>query len=204
MPKKTISLNLSAEQADSLQASFAGATNVLSDEQFETIARLAVGSWIDLFGGRKRYRSLTEQYLEWLDELYSTVLKDEEPGERRIFGQLHFPFGQAQYLSRILRDQHLGAWRRKAFESLKSLFEGRLDEAKKWAKDGRGEERMVFTVSKGARVEMDGILGTLSEANTPRVSPIRTEGSMGTHVSVSIVASNIPLLLNEVNKSLKG
>jgi hypothetical protein len=204
MPKKTISIVLSAEQADSLQASFGGATNVLSDDQFETIARLAMESWIDLFGGHKRYRSLTEQSLDWLDQIYSTVLKEEEPGERRIFGRLHFPYGQAQYLARILRDQHLGAWRRKALESLKGLFEARLEEAKKWMKDGRGEERMVFTVSKGARVEVDGILGALSEANTPGVSPIRTEGSMGTHVSVTVVAANIPVLLNEVNKLMKG
>ena len=204
MPKKTISLTLSAEQVDALQSSFAGQTSALSDEQFDTIVRLAVESWIDLFGGHKRYRSLTEQFLDWLDQIYSTVLKDEEPGERRIFGRFHFPYGQAQYLARILRDQHLGAWRRKALESLKGLLEPRHEEAKKWSKDGRGEERMVFTVSKGARVELDGILGALSEANIPGVSPIRTEGTMGTHVSVSIVASNIPQLLNEVNKLLKG
>jgi hypothetical protein len=55
----------------------------------------------------------------------------------------------------ILRDQHLGAWRRKAFESLKRLFEGRLDEAKKWAKDGRGEDS---SISVGIKRALDAIL----------------------------------------------
>src|SRR5262249_23340256 len=195
MPKKPLSITLSAEQADTLRASFGSSGVDVTDDQLNNLARLALDSWIDLFSGRKRYRSLTEQYLDWLDQIYSSVLKDEEPGERRLFSQFHFPYGQTQYLSRILRRQRLRALRRTALESLKRKLEPRLDEAKKWTKEGRGDERMVFTISKGARAELDGILSTLSEANVAGIAPIKTEGNIGSHVSVSIAASNVPLLL---------
>jgi hypothetical protein len=204
MPKKTISLTLNEEQADSLQSSFGGGAKVLTDGQFETIFRLAVESWIDLFAGTKRYRSLTEQYLEWLDSLYTEVLTEEEPSERRLFSQCHFPYGQAQYLARILREQQMGTWRRKALQTLKQLLSDRLKEAKEWINDSRGDERMVFQMSKGCRVELYTIMDSLLEANTKGISPVRPEGTIGSFVALSLVASNVETVLNEVEKLLKG
>ena len=204
MPKRTLSFTVSAEQFDIIQASFAKSGVNIDDGEIDTLVHLALDSWLQTFAGHNRYRSLTEQYLDWLKQIYTTLLRDEEPSERRLFTQLNFPFGQAQYLARILRDQRLGAWRRKALESLKLALESRLEEAKKWIKEARGEERMLLTISKGARVELDSMLGTLSEANTAGISPMKHEGSMGTRVSISIVASNLPYLVTEVNKQLKG
>lgn len=204
MPKTAISLTLSTEQANSLQSSFGSSTKPLTDAQLEIIARLALDSWVNLFSGRKRYRSLTEQYLEWLDSIYTEVLTEEEPGERRLFSQCHFPYGQAQYLARILREQQIGTWRKKALRTLRQVLSDRVKEAKEWVKDSRGEERMVFQMSKGCRVELHAIMDSLLEADTKGISPVRPEGTMGSFVALSLVASNVETVLNEVEKLLKG
>jgi hypothetical protein len=203
MPNKNISLTLTADQADSLQLSFGSGTKVLSDEQFNTIGRLALESWIDLFSGAKRYRSLTEQYLEWLGIIYTEVLTEEEPSERRLFSQCHFPYGQAQYLARILREQQMGMWRDKALQMLKQLLSDRLKEAREWVRNSRGEERMVFQMSKGARVELNTIIDSLLEANTKGISPVRPEGTMGSFIALSLAASNVEMVLKEVEKRSK-
>jgi hypothetical protein len=204
MPKTAISLTLSTEQANSLQSSFGSNTKPLTDAQLESIARLALDSWVDLFSGRKRYRSLTEQYLEWLESVYTEVLTEEEPRERRLFSQCHFPYGQAQYLARILREQQIGTWRKKALTTLRQLLSDRLKDAKDWIKDSRGVERMVFQMSKGCRVELHTIMDSLLEANTKGISPVRPEGTMGSFVALSLVASNVETVLNEVERILKG
>lgn len=176
----------------------------MTDAQLEVIARLALDSWVDLFSGRKRYRSLTEQYLEWLESVYTEVLTEEEPGERRLFSQCHFPYGQAQYLARILREQQIGTWRKKALRRLRQALSDRVKDAKDWVKDSRGEERMVFQMSKGCRVELYAIMDSLLEADTKGISPVRPEGTMGSFVALSLVASNVETVLNEVEKLLKG
>jgi hypothetical protein len=204
MPKTAISLTLSTEQTNSLQSSFGSRTKPLTDAQLEIIARLALDSWVDLFAGRKRYRSLTEQYLEWLESIYAHVLTEEEPRERRLFSQCHFPYGQAQYLARILREQQMGMWRKQALTTLSQVLSERVQEAKVWIKNERGEERMFFSMSKGCRVELFLIMDSLLEAKTKGIGPIRTEGTMGSFVTLSLIASNVETVLNEVEKLLKG
>jgi hypothetical protein len=204
MAKKTISLTLNEAQVDSLMASFASAGTELSDAQLAAIVNLAVDSWVELFAGRKRYRSLTEQYIEWLGDIYDQVLTSEEPNEGRLFSQFGFPYGQAQYFARILRNQRLGTWRKKALERLKQVLSAGLKEAQKAVQQKRPDERMEFQMSKGSRLELTAILSTLLDANTPGIIPIRDVGTVGNYITVSIAASNVEMVLKEIDKLLKG
>jgi hypothetical protein len=206
MAKKTITIQLSEEQVADLQGAFESLTEAkppnLSADQFQSIAQLAAESWIDLVAGRNRYRSLTEQYLNWLDKIYAHVLTDEEPSERRLYTRLHFPYGQAQYLARILREQHLGSWRKRSLHQLRAELEAKRTDAKKFVKDGRGEEQVALNISKGSKVELDNILGTLVERRVQGISPVKTVGSMGSSVAVLIVASNIEPVIQEIDQLL--
>src|SRR5688572_13544930 len=62
------------------------------------IAQLATDELIDLIGGRKRYISLSHQYIEWLQALYAAVLPGEEYTYRRLLDKFNFPPGTASYV----------------------------------------------------------------------------------------------------------
>ncbi len=204
MAMKTISVSLSETQVNSLMASFASSGAGPSDAQLATIVNLAVDSWVELFAGRKRYRSLTEQYIEWLGDIYDQVLTTEEPNESRLFSQFGFPYGQAQYFARILRNQRLGTWRKKALQRLRQVLSGGLNEAQKAVKQDRPEERMEFQMSKGSRLELTAILSTLLDADTPGILPVRDVGTVGNYITISIAASNVGMVLKEIDKLLQG
>jgi hypothetical protein len=204
MANKTISLTLSEAQVNSLMASFASSGTELNDAQIRTIVNLAVDSWVELFAGRKRYRSLTEQYLDWLGDIYDQVLTAEEPNETRLFSQFGFPYGQAQYFARILRNQRLGTWRKKALERLKQVLSADLKKAQDAVQKKRPKERMEFQMSKASRVELTAILSGLLEANTTGIIPIKSEGTVGDYITVSIAASNVEMVLKEIDKLLQG
>jgi hypothetical protein len=204
MSKKSVSVMLTAEEVEGLQSALqivtSGKPQQLKDDQLEAFVGLAVRSWIDLVTGRRRYRSLTEQYLDWLSQLYSSILQDEEPSEARLFTQLNFPYGQSQYLARVLRDQHPGPWRVKALAAVRKALLLRKVDASQWVKEGRGEDMISMNISKAGRVELGLLLGRLSERNVQGVSPIQTKGTMGSSVAVLLPASNVELLLSELDK----
>jgi hypothetical protein len=206
MPRKTVSLTITTEDVDALNGAF-GSSNgsgPLSDSQLQTVAQLALIAWLDLFGGRKQFRSLTELQLHGLNKIYAELLVDEAPSETRLFSQLGFGYGQAVYLARVLRQQRNGAWRKQALVDLGDALGKRLDESKQWIKDGRGAERMNFIISKASRIELEIALGNLLGKGVLTLSPIRLEGRMGTHVSLTMVAEDLEQILGEVKRLAGG
>jgi hypothetical protein len=73
-------------------------------------------------------------------------------------------------------------------------------DASQWVKEGRGEDMISMNISKAGRVELGLLLGRLSERNVQGVSPIQTKGTMGSSVAVLLPASNVELLLSELDK----
>lgn len=205
MPKKTLNLVLQAEQVDMLLAAFGSdGAKPLTEDDLTKIAELAVASWVDIFGGRKRFRSLTEQHLDWLSSIYTAVLPNEEPSELRLFGRLNFPYGQGSYLARVLREQRGAIWRRKSLQALKDALSAKTQEAKEWVKAGRGSERMNFLLSKGSKTELSTIVGSLALQGNNSLSPIRIEGSMGGYSYASIAAADLEPIVALTTKLLGG
>ena len=206
MPRKTVTMTITTEDIDALNGAFGSpnGSGSLTDSQLQTVAQLALLSWLDLFSGRKQFRSLTELQLHGLNKIYTELLANEAPSETRLFSQLGFGYGQAVYLARVLRQQRTGAWRKQALADLSDTLGKRLDESKKWVKDGRGTERMNFIVSKSSRIEIEIALGNLLDNSVLTLSPVKTEGRMGTHVSVTIVAADLEPILGEVTRLAGG
>jgi hypothetical protein len=204
--KKTVNVTLTAEQVAALQGALGDAdtSKPLTDDQLLVTVELAISAWTDIFSGQKKYRSLTEQYLDWLTMIYSHILTDEEPSELRIFGRLNFSYGQGLYLARVLREQHAATWRKKSLMGLRDRLKSRLEDAKKWVKEERGSERMIFLLSKGSRTELATVLGTLAQQGNTGLSPIRTEGSMGGYSYVSIVAADVEPIFKQTQAALEG
>lgn len=200
---KRVSLSLDNAQIEAMRVAFGDrAARDLPDAKLEAVAKLAFQAWYDCFCGGKKYRSLTEQHLEWLAAVYREILTDEEPSEQRLHLGFQFSYGQAQYLSRVLRQQGFTAWRTRALKALESALASRAAEAKGWVGEGRGEERMIFSVPKSCRVELDAIYGTVLDGGASNLRPFRSEGSMGNYFALSICAADLNTLLKQTTKTL--
>ncbi len=79
-------------------------------------------SSLDLLAGKKRYLSLSHQYIEWIQQIYETLLPGEEFTYRRIYDKFNFPPGAAAYISRVLRDRQNTVLHEKAKEGLTKKF----------------------------------------------------------------------------------
>lgn len=167
----------------------------------ESLASLALRQWTSLIFGQTRYRSLTELYLDWLREIFSEIDGTSEPTQGLLYANLSFPYGQAEYLARVLREDQPIRLRLRFLAELEEVLEGRREEAEDWDQKGRGTERMSIQISKSARRELDYLLGALI-ASGMTVYPTRSEGYMGDYLSLQIVAQDIPVLLERVKQEV--
>lgn len=201
---KKIPVLLTEDQSADLQRAFenlsAAKPDPLTADQIQAILQLAVDSWIAAMTGRAKYRSLNEQYLEWLGKIYNSVLAGEEPSERRLYDRVGFGYGQAQYLARALREMNRGVWRRHAISQLRSALNSRLTEAKGMVKDKRASESLRFTISKSSKVELDNLLATLSERKTEGVSFAKKIGAMSSMMVIELAASTVEPVIQAIDR----
>ena len=91
------------------------------DDLAQALLPLAVGAWLSWLSGEKRYNSLTEQYTDWIEQIYKNLLpQTEAPSVDRLFNSFNVPYGQAQYIARVLTNRTLASWRAQAREELRT------------------------------------------------------------------------------------
>jgi hypothetical protein len=165
------------------------------NEQLRAVLSVAVSQWSATVFGRTRYRSLTELFLSWLGELMALNSAPLDLNERPLYETFNFPYGQAQYLSRVLRESQPALLRIKHLAELETTLEDRRAKAREWIADKRGEERLRLQLSKAAKRELDRLLGLLAKEGKP-VQPLKVEGSLGDYVVVLLIAQDLEPLLD--------
>jgi hypothetical protein len=112
----TVSLILDKDQVAVLQRAF---PNGDDKKTASAIVHLAATEFIELLAGKRRYTSLTNQYIEWVDKIYSAALPDTEFTYRQISDGFSFPPGTAAYIARVLRDRQYTSLQTRAKEQLR-------------------------------------------------------------------------------------
>ncbi len=101
MPKGTqVTVNIDGERVAVLQKAF---PQQKLEDAANRLATIATNELIDLLAGKKRYLSLSHQYIEWVQQIYEALLPEEEYTYRKIFDDFNFPPGAAGYIARVLR-----------------------------------------------------------------------------------------------------
>jgi hypothetical protein len=174
----------------------------ISKDTLEAAANLAFNSWLDVLLGPMRPHSLTELYLMWLRNLHRVLLPRDQPSERHLSVNFNFPYAQAAYLARILRQEQPSALRRVILEELSRELAA-LSKAIKSIKVDPDEpdQGKSVRVTKAARDELTRILGELC-ADGKEMRPIRTEGVMGDYVAILVPVQDVAILLERVNQQL--
>ena len=122
----SITIGVDADRASVLKRAFPEKKDIA--DVATKVAQLVTNEFIDLLGGRKRYISLSHQYIEWFEDLYETVLPDEEYTYRRLLDKFNFPPGTAAYVARVLRQRQNTTLHQRAKDGLKKKLEEKIKE----------------------------------------------------------------------------
>jgi hypothetical protein len=167
-----INIELSDEQMWSIKRCFRQARFNDPERIASELAQLAVSSWIDWLAGAKRYTSLTEQHADWLEAIYVHLLPDDEaPAVDRVYNSFNVPYGQAQYISRVLSEKALTRWRRRAADALKLAMEAKLADVNVWIERGDTEANAEIIIDRLAYLELRIIVERLFKRNPDDISP---------------------------------
>lgn len=106
------------------------------------LATIATNELIDLLAGKKRYLSLSHQYIEWVQQIYEALLPNEEYTFRKIFDGFNFPPGAAGYIARVLRGRQNTSLSSKAKDGLTSKCTKEINDHEGLPKEEKGTSKM--------------------------------------------------------------
>lgn len=194
-----ISMNLTDGQIAILERAFAS-----SDLKNEALAQvslsLAFDNWLNWLAGKKRYNSLTEQYIDWFEQIYDHLLPETEaPSVERLFNSFNVPYGQAQYIARVLNNRDTARWRDYARKELKAQLLRQKEEIDRCIAKGDELAPIEIVLSKTAARELRAITnGLLRESRREEDMP-HVSGSVGDFVAVTIAAGTCEKVCKELN-----
>jgi hypothetical protein len=204
MPKKTITVVIEEAQLADLQHAF---PELEAGECAARVATFATAEMIALFAGKKRYLSLSHQYIEWLEKMNAELLPEVEFTPRRLMNQFYFPPGSASYISRVLRDRQnvviMGrTWTTllKKFKDVKKLH----DDTPQNQRGGVGNlwsitltkreyRQLEILLEEFEALELAKPLGKRESINLPEVGEIRMD-YMKIKYKMTVIEKLIPLL----------
>jgi len=167
-----IDLELSDEQVQRIERAFRRCRFDDPQDVVTTLAQLAVASWVDWLSGEERYTSLTQQYTDWVEAIYVHLLSENAPPSiDRLYNRFNIPFGQAQYITRVLSNKTLTHWRQKAVERLKSALLQKLDDVDEWLENGDATLRAEIILDKLSYLELRSVCDRLFQQNPDEVVP---------------------------------
>jgi hypothetical protein len=147
-----ITLDIPDELLAALSAAFPEGKPEDVAKHFSEVALRHFAAWIT---GNRRYRSLTEQYIDWVEDLYTTLMPSTDPPNAdRLYNRFNISYGNAQYISRVLSNKRLVHWRKKAFEELADAIESLVPEALRRVKARDEHAPMVLRTTRLPALEL--------------------------------------------------
>lgn len=173
-----ITIELDDEDADRIAAAFDRQDDrEAACTTFVGIATRHMQGWIS---GDRRYRSLTEQYAEWIEDFYRELLSaDEVPDAARLYNSFNVPYGQASYIARILKNKALTQWRRKARQELRDKLAAVRDQAKRNTEKKDGDRMISLSMTSTAGLEMEQVFTAAYKHDGTLTPPVIKGRTMG-------------------------
>jgi len=181
-----ITIELSDDQVRQMESAFRRRRLESMDETLGALAQMAADAWVEWLSGNKRYSSLTEQYADWAEDISVSLLpEDEAPSADRLYNSFSIPYGQAQYIARLLNNKTLTQWRQRAMEQLKDRMGEKLGEADDILRGGDATVDIEVIMGKLAYLELRAIYERLFEED-PDTFGLYSARSRGNLYSVAI------------------
>lgn len=198
MANSDIDVNQSMDLEISLESrrrflSIFGPFSSSEDERkaMQIFADIAISEFLDWAMGSKRYRTLTEQYIDWIEQVYTNFFPEgETPSAERIYNSLNIPYGQAAYIARVLCAKTLAKWRSTATIELFETLKDNITSARAYVSQGEQFQAIQMQMSKMASIELQRICSAKRNKDRSYLLP-QLGGSSGDYRFVSIPACTI-------------
>lgn len=191
-----IKISIPDELSQLFSESFSNKVN--NEEKYSTFISLGVKLWLETLMGYKRHRSITEMYINWIREIFNSFLINDAPDEKNLVSFFNIPYGQAAYISRVLREEDTLVARQKWLATLNKVLNERKEEAKTWREDNRGEELMEFRLHKFVLKELEILMAKMIEDNH-QIRPPRYVSKVSDYVFVNLHAAEVLQLIEFLN-----
>jgi len=194
-----ISLDLTDDQEAMLERALASPRFKSCEELTQAWLPLAIEAWLGWLSGEKRYNSLTEQYTDWIEQIYTRLLPESEaPSAERLYNSFNVPYGQAQYIARVLNNRALACWREHALEQLKAALRERKAEVYAWIEQEREMAVVELVLFLPAGTELEIIVENLFRESPGEVDIPRSTVSRDL-VAVRITARTFEKVCESLN-----
>ena len=80
-----VTVNITDDQVSILQRAFTRSRYDDPKTIAEALFPLAINFWLEWIAGTKRYTSLTEQYTDWIDQIYTALLMKMKPPLQNVY-----------------------------------------------------------------------------------------------------------------------
>ncbi len=165
-----VTFDLPQEKVDILVHAFSPSRFENQQELLDELLPMMADAWIDWVSGARRYRSQTEQYVDWVEQLYNQVLPlDEPPSADRLFNSFNIPFGQAQYIARVLNNRSQVHWRESALTKLKEMLSEKKVEAENMLAHEAGDQTIELLLYRPSFQELEFAIEELFRADSSTV-----------------------------------
>ena len=153
-----IKLEITPEMEIELKKVFSEISNNDLEDDIKSFCELSVDIFSDWITGSKRYRSLTEQYIDWVEKIYVNILpEDSKPKYDVLYNNFNMSPGQASYISRVLLEKNLTHWRKQAADELKHQLTSSYQKAMDLVAEGRTDVNIDVSISSLASNELKRI-----------------------------------------------
>lgn len=158
--------------------------NVLGIESNSPKAEQTVQEWVSIcvdlvqedILGERRPRSVTEITIRLLDRFYEAFLPKTMPSATDVYRRFNLPYGQSQYIARVLREDHRSAWRQYAREELRDALTNVQAKAIKAVENKDTDVPIDVRMHASSEVELKEIYSTLVEEDDSLLPPRRRSG----------------------------
>ena len=197
---KTIQFEVSDNLYQKLLEVFYFLDDLEPHEKVNKFSNFAFEVTCDWILGEKRFRSLTEQQIAWIEKLYIDIIPPtEKPSYDRLYNEFHLSAGQAQYIARVLTDKKLTQWRKVALTELNIELESKKEDAELLIQNNEGNEPITITIDKLAATELKRITDALWKNNKELLLPSHRPG-YGEIKNIDIPAQTLIIILNHLNQ----
>ena len=161
-------------------------------------ALMSFQHFYEWLSGRKRHRTLTEQYIEWMEQIYTRLLPEEEvPSYSRLYNKFNIPYGQAGYIIRVLNERELPHLRASARLELETALHRVQSDAETAIRGGKPDQLLSVKLSSLSNRELRNIANTLHRRDDSTLLP-KERSTYGGIKTVMVPALTVGKVLAEL------
>jgi hypothetical protein len=183
-----ITIDIEAAAAERIAVVVGGTDAGAANSAFSKWAVEELAAWL---AGQRRFRTLSEQYISWVEALYDGVLpRGQAPTFDRLYNDFNMTHGQATYVARALSDKRLTGWRTEALATLNRQLEAKRADAERFVHNREPNRTITLRTSRLGGVELLR-LGSEAFVRNNVFAPPESKGNSGDVRTFAIEAQTV-------------